>query len=413
MYLGSYLTKSDVDGTIISETLDREFKEFSLKQVEYVKDTSGKYYIPDRYIINEHDMKKIIRTKDMKLYLEKSKKILGSYIKKYITKYCATFSNTRDLDSANFYMGVSDDSQLSGIPMYKNMKEDIKEKIIYEIKKLVGYQKDFNKELYTEEYIESYVKDIIKNVEIEIIELKSDETYLPDELPEILTKYKKDYKEYLMKKLEYKKKRKDWIQTVEWHRRSVNKMIKDKKVRIKMQQFVREYNVKKYKQIYFANIIDKRDELTEKDYSIYLHKYMKITSKFDEIKENIITILENDSEYFNEIKTSEILENRCNPENITYWITQFRDNNVDKLMKIKPRKKIFIEPMSPYLKVIKNFTLFTRETIKEGMKYCIIKIKFPGKNKLKKYLDLIHYDVRGNIRLTKRELDDNGFPCCI
>jgi hypothetical protein len=415
MYLGSYFKGSG--DTIISETKENEFKEFSVKQMSYTYNESLGTYIINQYIITEDFIKKIIKTSDYNIYLKKCKLILNAYLKKYTKKYCASFANTRDINKGYFYIGISDDSQLSGVPMYdtiENMKFDIQTQLMIEIKSIIEYQTRFNEELYTTEYKNEYLSDIMKHVSVDIYELKIDNIYLNDDLQEIITKYRRDYTKYKMKCIEYRNERKSWFTKMEWYRRSVNKMIRDDDVRKEMQHFVLNYSLNKFVKLFIDNVLNNKEvEYTLEQTSENIKNYIYLTTNFKLIKEKIIRELNNPGEYFGTITVEQIKQNKYNPTNITYWITEFRDVNVDKLMVIKPKKNTLVEPITPYLRIIKDFSLMTKLTIQHGVKYCMIKITFPGKKYLLKHLDLAYCSSNGKIKITKRQLCDRGFPCCI
>jgi len=414
LYLSSYyLNKNDdteefvkarsIEDLKQKETLESEFKEFSLKQLSVTN---------DYYIIKESDIKSILESKDTskELFLNKIQRIMKMYMKKYVAKYFTSYLNTSGIDKGNFIIGVSDFSEITGVPMFdtkENMKTTIMYKLKEEITKVIMYQE------ISIEKKEKYLKKVFELIDVEIIIL--DNTYVRDsfELEKIMEDYKIDYTKYKKDILEYNKERQNWLNKTQWYRRSINKMVMDKNIRKEMILFIENYDIINIKNLYFNKIFKMKDNYSSDELVNHIHNYMDYTSRFTEIKQEKIRKLK--SEFTIRFETIEILNNRYNPEGLTFWLTQFRDSNVDKLILVKPPKKKFIEPISPYFRVIKNFSLITKKMIDLNINYCMIKIKFPVKDDMPSELcdDFYYYDKYGNLKLTQREVAPDGSPCCI
>jgi hypothetical protein len=312
-------------------------------------------------------------------------------------------------------IGVSDDGEITGVPMSgtcEDMKVFVQEKIIEQITKLFSVkqmEKIFNIEVIDRTKLDEQLKTILPLIKVNIHELESNTDMIDDDIDEIIDDYNIKYDIYEKKVREYHTKRKKWVQEVEWHRRAINKMIMDRDVRDKMIVFIDNYDIKKFQSFYLDNVINGLNDIS---YSTL--KYPYFLENFVLIKEIIKTILKSDIEI--QFNTIQILSNRYNPSDISFWITQFRDSNVDELMKIRPKKKTFIEPTTPYFMIIKNFNLLTKRALMNGIKFCLIEIILPSKDVLVELginEDFYFVDLRGNIKVYERKIGTDGMPCCI
>lgn len=105
---------------------------------------------------------------------------------------------------------------------------------------------------------------------------------------------------------------------------------------------------------------------------------------------------------------------KANPNHYLYWLMLFKEQEIDKLQRIKPQKpKIPKINQGPYF-LLNNLTELRTKFINNNneIKYFVIKIVFPSK--ANEYDTVYYYNLEGKTWLTKeRHYHVNVGPCCL
>lgn len=250
------------------ENLHTEFKEFCIKENIY------KFF-------NENKVSNLVRNGVMpRKFNQMVLYNLCRYVDIYIPKYASSFHNTRLKTSRplRFMIGISDASEITGIPYTSDMKEDY---------------------AFLQSYIASCLKDNITKqccitFDIKIKQCKIEQSVLDDsDLEYALLRQDSQHNWYMKKYRKYNKKRKQWVKLVLKYKGKLQSVLEDTVCR---QEFV-QYLTKR-------NLLDR--------YTMYL-----------------------DIEY--QIDVDRIKDDKKDPTSFVYWLIKYKDEKVDELMLNKPR----------------------------------------------------------------------------
>lgn len=300
-------------GTILGkETLDLEFKEFRF-ELTYNKDI---------------DYKKIFENL---VYLRKLiNKIIIQHKNKYIEKYIHSFNNTNI--KGTLLLGVSDEGEVIGYPIHKDDYESIHKNFkMYESKNVkVHFHKvdiyDYKKYFY--QSYDSFINEMNKKCE--------------------------EYHEY---KIDFLKKKTDFINKLESVRLSINKLIHS------------------------------GDKLGFLDYLVL---------------NNVRHLYVDDPTI---IYTDDIIkQEKYNPNHILYWATKYRDNLVNSILENKPKWDYSKKIINPYYRILQEFRPIHDYLSTNNFDFYVIEILVtPTEDKI--YI----YDNK----LFIRRISPQGDPCCI
>ena len=325
-----------------NETLDNEYKEFTFNHggLEVDSENAEKLIQSSYWCFND-------------MILEAIRK----YFKVYIPKYASAFLNKEALiDTGNFYIGISDNGTVYGIPFQGELCQDFLQTEL---------------DLIIKKYVKSSNLGILKkSISLELLEIK----YTPMKI----SKYSDSYYKYL----KYKKKLEK----------------KDRKYNL----ILNSWNVMHFKYaqklVDIFNLPETREELLN-----YIIK--------KEPTNNVIQMI--NSGFQLQIKNHEEINELKNFINEPYyWVCKFKDELLDEVRKQRPirdNKNILVNLINPINILIKisNMIPWWMQN-NENMKLYVIKINF---RKNKDNTNIYYLDSFGKINKCYRNLEFNK-PYC-
>jgi len=305
------------------ETLEIELKEFMLK------------LDPNMYF-DEKEIYNIITTGNLSNYIDRFNSMildnLNHYFKYYIPRYISIFG-TSQIKNAELYIGISDIGEITGIPFFGNLPKWYIESFLSSIKPFI---------LIDDHSIS--VDEIISQIEIELINVDKDISYLDDSIEAIIAdfiekknKYEKEYFENLTL-------RRKWKEEMDYYTTKIG------------------------------------DYFTKREYRDGVAEFIKKDTEAEKYK-HFIELLESDKEI--EIDDfSNISIRKLNKNDIVHWITEFKDKMVDKIKDRKPNKIPYFNfsynIYSTQLSLLSNLRYKFCNNNK-NLNYYLIKIKIPTK----------------------------------
>lgn len=336
------MAKSYVLGEILpEESIVTEYKEFRLELAYESAEESKNLYT------NIHRLK--VRFND----------VMYRNMKKYACKYATSFFNSRV--NGEILFGVSDFGEVIGIPM---MSSD------------VDLQCSIMKDIMTNEIrtnvISKHADRLIDMMNLKYILIDtSDHTFhcYPEALDYIRDR-KKEQEKYEDLRSKYIKDKKDYVFSVDRHRRSINYIINQPDIREDFRGYLRDHDVfEKYK-----------DAIAD-DVHIYY-------------------------------EDSEIKTLKLDKETLIYWITSYRDVKTDTIIKdMRPTWDYKNKKVDPYFSALQDFKPMVTNLVERGFNMYIFELTF----------DFVHenpadgiasYKLDDNIRSPIRTLCAAGDPCC-
>jgi hypothetical protein len=326
-----------------NESLEIEFKEFTFNHggLEIDSEKAEELVQSSYWCFNN-------------MILESIKK----YLKVYIPKYSSAFLNEESLiNEGEFYIGISDDGIVQGIPFQGSMNINILKE---ELNKIIN------------NFIKSDDNDILNNsICLELLEV----TYSDRKID----KYNNLYNEFLLlkeknftKRQDYKKKLNTWLDI---HNKYTQRLV----------------------------------DLFNKP--IMRHELLNYI-KLEDPTNNVINMILN-GHILESCNHEEINERKNYLMDPYYWICKFKDEHIDKLRKLRPvlifNKQdftSFINPISIIMKTSNMIPWWIQNN--ENMNLYVIKIKFI-KNEFNKNISYV--DNFGNLNKCYRSLK-NGNPYC-
>lgn len=271
------------------------------------------------------------------------------YLKNYLPKYTSAYLNSECSDYGELLIGVSDDGIVHGIPFKGFLNNDHYLKIINNL-----FFDIINGNKGT---INSFGENLKDYVKLEIIEIDQ----ISDSSKEMIKlKYENfssiKLKEYEIEKLRYKKdllkfklKKKVWYDLIFKYNNRLHIMINQEETRKEIICFI---NRKR-------NIVDKK----------YKYDIDKIVSK--------LKLMYKSSTLYKPISNKKISKFKNDPRNIWFWVTRWKDYNLDFLKEIKPCVPDSIPsnlyPVSIMTTVV---DMIPSWIINENIRLFLIKIKF-------------------------------------
>jgi hypothetical protein len=325
------------------ETLDNEYKEFTFNHGGLdIDDSEAEFCVKtSKWIFND-------------MILNSLKK----YIKIYLPKYSSAFLNEESKSNeGNFYIGISDNGTVQGIPFQGYI--DIKI-ITAEVDKVI------------DSYIScDNMKLLKKSISVELINVN----YNNQEIP----KYMPLYERYLKQKKKIIKKRKEFFKIMHlWnqiHGRYAQKLV---------------------------------DLFNNPQTRIEIRKYIL----HNDSTNKVINII--DSGYILEVRTHEEINDLKNyPEEPYYWVCKFKDEYLDKIRKERPIPNFKNEvsgnlnPESIIIKTSNMIPWWIQNN--DNMKLFVVKINFI-KNKDNK--NIYYLDNLGRLNKCYRSHYEEYKPYC-
>lgn len=239
------------------------------------------------------------------------------YIDVYVPRYMSAFHNSNHSNNHQFYIGINDHCEITGIPFKGNLK-------------IYNY------------YFINYINEVIqKNVydscciklNINIIDTIIDNDVLcGDYLDNILKDYEKKRQIYEKDYKDYCKRKKDWISKMYFFKGKLQDVINNESTKLEFVEFL------------------ERKSLLESFPEVFL-KYHYIISE--------------DVKYV-----------KNNPTTLIYWLIKYKDEKVKHLMTLKP-----VEPAIPKILnidycILTQLSSLRKKLVEQNMKYFVILMTF-------------------------------------
>jgi hypothetical protein len=285
--------------------------------------------------------------------------LLNRYIEQYIARYVAGFVNT-DILHGSFYIGISDNSEVIGFPLYMN-----KYSVIKKIHEMID----------TLHVSDPCIIDEIKDkILIDVIHL-DDIGIVDDVVDDIIINAEKKIDEYTKAESAYCDEKKLWLEKLIYYKRAINITINDINIRNELKEFIKKNKVE------CDDIIDDVNNLI---------------NRLDDA--NIITF-----------ENGQIMNEQYDRKSFAYWFIRFRDLIVNDILKDRPLYHMIQLPDCPYMSLLREMKLLIPRMIKANMPVCILKITIPGRRSLKSD-SCVGYIEGNKIRYNYRTLDNKGKP---
>jgi hypothetical protein len=211
---------------------------------------------------------------------------------------------------------------------------------------------------------------------------------------------------------EYKRQITEWGKELRYFKRAINVMLNDTDIRMDMIEFIKNFTHDQIRQVLNTSIISHIQNIENYDEKMsYTIMTMKSMNNIDQIKLNIIQYLNENPEIILEHRMINTLKRNFN--HIAFWITQYRDHQIERLVKCKPIKLGLIEPYDPYTVLVMDYKCLTRRMVDSNVKLGVVHIQFPNKSQVGLIDDVGFYDKNGNFRILHRMVGDDQGPYCI
>ena len=219
---------------------------------------------------------------------------LHKYFSFYVPKYMSAFHNSRKA-LCKLYIGVNDYGEITGIPFKGNLRI---------------YSEYFK--IFIESILEQSVSDkCCVKIGLDIIENDIDRDVLNDDYTKkLLAKYKKFHKSYKENYASFVKNKQKWIKELYLYKGRLHDLINNNDIKLDFAKFLENKNL--------------------------LHSFPELHMKTINIPSECVKHYKN------------------NPNELIYWIIQYKDEKIKKLLASKPR-----EPLVPKILNIK-YCLFTQ-----------------------------------------------------
>ena len=313
MKLGTFLKQS--------ESLDHEFKEFCLKT-------------DINKLFNKLEIHKIIRNGVLPVKFNRI--VLNNiklYIQCYFPKYICSFHNNKDaiFDRMNFYIGIDDHNEITGIPFNGNLTE---------------YKNTFLK--WIEDASNKYTDMCCINYELHIKKCEIDDDLLDDtNVQVLLDDYDRKRKRYNMENEEYITKKKKWIKDMQTYKGKLTNVIEDSSL--------------------YVECVD----------------YLKKNGKYDRLKPELTVT---------NIMTQEVRSCKNDASSLLYWIIKFKDEHVKQLTIEKPIQPVSPKILNADICILTQLSCLRRRLLRENknLEYYVIIFEIYKNsecNKLTSYYD--------------------------
>jgi hypothetical protein len=344
------------------EKKDCEYKVFTFNPLKISCDDALIYLANAKFVFNDSVVDTI-------------KNYLQTYLPKYI---CSYYHPNSEISLGYFYIGVSDDGTVSGIPYVGQLNLDFINCQIDEVfSKLLKFT-DIDAK-----------KKVRNNIKCNIINVKINAECFPQKnsiysiFTEEQEKIKSDY-------IKYNKKKLAWIKMYDPNILKLCDMINDNKTRNDIWTYTKEktnYLKKNFKNKYS-----------------YLEPYCDVPNYWDLIA-RIRT-----GYNFIPLEPGQIVNIKDNPLNIYNWVTRWKDSKINMLKLAKPRlPKKTLDPEYPIF-LLSQATKMMPEWIKNNpeLNLYVLKITFNTKTSC----EIEYKDLGKNWKKSYRTIID-GEPMCL
>lgn len=362
------------------ETLCIEFKEFKPNKI-YLKNVFEKNLDGNNFDQDEDDdtnktvqkmenfFRKIIENS---LYCELTQLVKDNiiqYISNYVPKYIASFGNYYDpvnhFEHGQFYIGISDNGQVFGIPNIGIDFDGITESIYQIVANL-----QVNSKLKT---------SIRANIKIEIIDVDtSDLDFLDNNLGDYIKYFQDKNYEYDTYRAGYMKKRQEWNEELSKYKKAINILMNEPHIRIDIIDFTRNYSNESIQNI-------------------------------DQFKTKMIKRFQDPTPF--DIKIGEMTDKKSDPANIEFWIGLYKDTRSHEILVKKPPIQVMQKPPLCYSEIFKIYHPLIYPIVRSGIQMKVIKISFPTRAILDNW-EKIPFVSDSILKYPVRRLDQFGNPEC-
>jgi len=327
-----------------------EFKEFILKN-----DPSS--YFDEDEIIN------MVKTG---ILVENFNDIIVSnlhhYFKFYLPKYISAFGNLIDAEKYGYlYIGINDIGEITGIPFVGELEKEYIEDMISSIKIFINAKN---------------TDELLSNIEIEVIKINIDSEFLSDPIRDILEVHEEKYSNYKQIYRKFLQNQRIYVDKINTFNIKMSTFITDRSYRDDISKYIR----------------DKTDN------PIYLELAKKLDSDHK----------------FKILDGIEISEQKNDKTNIYHWITSYKDECIDDIMKSKPSKPS-VQTIHKYDIYENQFQMLTNLRLRfieknTNLNYYVLKINLPTNNQY--HISYSNLGVQPKWYSKVRDVV-NGNPCCI
>lgn len=284
------------------------------------------------------------------------------YFKFYLPKYISAFGNTSDTSSlGEFYIGVNDIGEITGIPFIGELDEDYIKDLIQSVKPFLDC---------------SNIDELFDDIKIDIIKLKYEQYYLTDTIEDIISEHIAKYNHYKDTFLQFIRDQRKWISIMEHFNAKMSTYIQDPIYRKEVAHYIRK-NTK-------------------------VLEYLEIADKLEGTHE------------FKVLNGLEISEQKNDMNNVYHWVTNYKDSSIDYIKTIRPIRP-FISSISKDEIFEHQFRLLTnlRKRLcdnNENINYYMIKITIPTN-----YKEQIKFTNLSGVSKWIYKIRDviDGNPCCL
>lgn len=324
------------------ETLSKEYKQFTFNHGGLTID-----------IKEAEELVKSSKWVFNKMIIESLKNYMSVYLPKYTSAFLDVLSDT---NHGEFYIGISDNGTVDGIPYQGDL--DI-ESITAEFNKIISQR------------VDDSINLLHTSIKFEIIPIKYEAKKISLHTP-MYSEYLKYINKFNKKKLEFEQRVKDW------------KIIQ------------RRYGKR------LVDIVN--DTSTRHELELYIRRH--------DPSNPVIKLLQN-SKFKLETKLhDEINELKNNPNETYYWVCKFKDEYLDEIHKKKPINRMkseilsFLEPMCILMKISNMIPWWMQKN--KNMKLYVIKISY---TKNRNNNEIYYYDSMEKKRCYRTINEER--PCCL
>ena len=314
--LGTYVEKH--------ECIETEYKEFCLKHNIF------KYATKDH--VRSFFMDNILWPNFNKIIISN----LTCYLNSYIPRYTCSFHNTPSFNKYEFYIGIDDNNEITGIPFHGDLR-----RLHENLTKTIG----------------NCLNNSISNVccytwELKIYKCGIDTDVIgKDTIEDELQNIRKHQLHFQVLYNEYTSNKQKWITKLFLYKGKLQQVLNHAKIKKKFILFLKRNNV---------------------------------YHMFEEM-------LNDNSTY---ISSKDVKYKKNNKYDIIYWLILFKDEKVKRLMTKKPEEPETPKYLHTDINMINTLSKLRTRFIKLGISYFIIKLQFSKKNCC---TDLIKYKTNRGV----------------
>lgn len=279
---------------------------------------------------------------------------LKKYISLYVPRYMSAFHNCNHSERHYFYIGINDNSEITGIPFNGD---------------LCKYN-EYLSNCIQLTIDENVVNPCCMTFAIDICKNEIDTDILCSEyLDSVMCDYEIALNEYNRKYNEYVRLKKEWIKKMYFFKGKLENVINDEKIKMEFIEFLEKKNLLK---------------------------------SFPEVFWKYHMIISEDVKY---VKKS--------PTELIYWFIKYKDEKVNELMTIKPSEPVIPKILNIEYCLLTQLSALRKNLVNQGLSYYTICITF----KCKKYCrhKLTYMDQRSKEERTLTRIMDvlEQTPKCI